>query len=441
MLARRSIQKLIDGASWLSPEQIDRFVRHLNRNNRDSVSAEWELIILAALAPLGTVQHEPDLGGAARLDIRFQSPFIVFVADVRVISDDAYERENPVDHLRQELARYATQLSGEGCPGGFNFNVGGSYGNARKPPYKTKLVLPSPHEFRQYIFDESFHEYINAIRREPSQVRHHVINTERACVSMVWAPGTDGMRSITHPPYKVAHDTEHNVIYRALRDKSHQIKSAGNRAPNELAGVILCDGGCDLLRMLSGVGTVSLDQIIQTFLRKSRTVAFVCVVDSYQASWGPGSRAPAFEARFWATERTNALEILCDRMNEMLQNLPNPVRSGANTMNHYEWAKSSDKRLYSDYKRDVSMTGNYVELSLRATIEYLSGRMDRAEYERWVPTDWLHQLRRELEFGNRVAGVSISQHSDRDDDGLVITFGEPDPAMSPFRAPAKKADD
>ena len=65
MLARRSIQRLLDGsAAYLDLPQINRFVTHLNRNNPDSLEAEWELIILAALSSIGIVQHEPNLGGS-----------------------------------------------------------------------------------------------------------------------------------------------------------------------------------------------------------------------------------------------------------------------------------------------------------------------------------------------------------------------------------------
>jgi hypothetical protein len=51
MLARRSVQKMLEeSVTYLSAEQVRRFVTHLNRNNRDSIEAEWELIMLAALA-------------------------------------------------------------------------------------------------------------------------------------------------------------------------------------------------------------------------------------------------------------------------------------------------------------------------------------------------------------------------------------------------------
>jgi len=297
MLARRSIQKLIDGsASYLSPQKTDRLVRHLNRNDRLSVDAEWELIVLAALASIGTVQHEPDLGGTSRLDVRFRSSFMNFVADVTALSDEIVERENRVRHLSQELLKWQGQLSKEGIHGGFQFRVGAIDACVRKGLYKTKLVLPAQQEFRQYVFDQKFDEFISAIRHAPSQVRHHIVNNSRACVSMVFTPGARGQASM-HPPYKVAHDIEHNIVYQALHSKSAQIKRAGARDPDELAGIILCDGGCDLMRGMPTVGGVSLEAIVGAFLRKSHTVTFVCVVDVYQASWGPGSQGPGFEAR------------------------------------------------------------------------------------------------------------------------------------------------
>ena len=84
------------------------------------------------------------------------------------------------------------------------------------------------------------------------------------------------------------------------------------------------------------------------------------------------------------------------------------------------------------------MSGHHIEISLLATVEYLAGRIDRAEYERWVSPDSLQHLRRNIDLGNRFLEMSISPHRDRDDDGLVITFGEPDPAMSPFHSPPRK---
>ena len=92
------------------------------------------------------------------------------------------------------------------------------------------------------------------------------------------------------------------------------------------------------------------------------------------------------------------------------------------------------QRLYSDYMGDTSMGGNAVKISLRATMDYLAGRIDRTEYERVVPPEWLTYLRQRIERGVRIRDVSISRNDDRDDDSLVIAFGDADPATSPFRA-------
>src|SRR5258708_2868788 len=126
MLARRSIQKLLDQSiGYVSPDQLVRFVAHLNRHNPDSVEAEWELIILAALASLGNVEHEPDLGGSSILDVRFRSPLGMFIADVRAVSDEQYHRENPVHEFSNEISKLAEKLRNEGIQAGFDYRVNG----------------------------------------------------------------------------------------------------------------------------------------------------------------------------------------------------------------------------------------------------------------------------------------------------------------------------
>jgi hypothetical protein len=72
------------------------------------------------------------------------------------------------------------------------------------------------------------------------------------------------------------------------------------------------------------------------------------------------------------------------------------------------------------------MSRRQVELPFRAAIEYLAGRIEQAEFEHWASTDSLQQLRQNLELGNRIVEVSIASRPDRDDDGLVMAFGDPD---------------
>jgi hypothetical protein len=338
MLARRSIQKLLTDSTYLSATQIERFVLHLNRRNRDAIEAEWELIVLAALASIGHVEHEPDLGGSKRLDIRFRSDALKFIADVTSISDELCHRENPVEALSAAMFKETEKLHRAGIEGGLDFRVSAIAPRFADGVYKTKLLLPHPHEFKSIIFDTAFRRFVAAIRQQPRKIHHHTVNTARASVSIVFNPGSPGTRYFSCPSYNLAHDVTHNVVHNALEDKSNQIKRAGQRERGEVVGVFLCDGGCWMLRQQSSVGIVSLEQVIRTFLRGNSTVDFVCVVHVFQSLAVFSSPPPKFVARVWSTRYLSVAPTLEDALNRALQLLPAPVNSAVNTLNHFVWA-------------------------------------------------------------------------------------------------------
>lgn len=438
MLSRRSIQNLLDESGhYLTRSQCESFGVKLNRANRDALEAEWELIVLAALNRAGEVEHEPNLGGSTRLDVRFRSPDVRFVADVRTVSDETYDRENPIHELGRELSRFAEKLHEEGIEGGFDFRVNGVNATPSKGEYKTRLIIPDTQKFRHFIFDDCFADFLASIRRQPGQAHHHNVNTLEASVSIVFNPGTLGMRHYTYPSYNLPHDAMRNVVYGALERKSKQIKRAGNREPGEYAGIILCDGACAQLRFVASFGTVSLDQIMATFLRGSQTVDFVCVVDVREEdSLWSSSGMLQFQARVWSRHPAAFDQALEDLFNEALQKLAKPVRTAINTVSHFEWAAGCNQHLYATYKRDTWMKCDSVEISLRAAVNYLAGRIDRTEFERAVHPDWLADMRRRLDRGSGVADVSIASAVGEDDDGLVITFREHDAANASFRTPS-----
>jgi hypothetical protein len=440
MLARRSVQRLLYGsAAYLNESQRLALAARLNRNNRDTIEAEWELALLASLASVGEVEHEPDLGGRARLDVRFRSPNLRFVADVRAVSDEEYHRVNPIHQLAREFSRLDAKLRSEGIQGGFDFRVNGVRAAPRKGRYKTRLILPPTHDFRRVIFDARFAQFLSAIRQAPGQVHRHAIDTAEASVSIVFNPGGNGMRSYSYPPYNVAHDARRNVVYRALEDKSKQIKRAGPRDSGELAGVIICDGGCGLVHSLVSGGTVSLDGIVNTFLCASGTVDFVCIVDvRKQISLWRSADQLLFNVRVWSTRHTDSVKPLEDVFKRAVQVLPRPIRTAVNTLNHLNWAAGSDRRLYSTYSGSGTMTEDSIEISLRAAMDYLTGRIDRAEFEHVVSPDWLGYLRRCLDNGRGISDVSIFPRSAEDDDGLIIRLKAHDAAAAPFRTTAPK---
>jgi hypothetical protein len=436
MLARRSIQKIVnDCSTFLPPPKLENLVKRLDTSNRDALEAEWELIVLTALASIGRVEHEADLGGSSRLDVRFESvPLGRFVADIRTVSDEGYDRKNPVHEFSTELSRVSEILRSSGVQGGFYYRVNGVSASVRSGQYKTKLKLPFTFDFKPVIFHTpKFKAFLAAVRAEPSQDHTVDINNEEVSVSITFSARFAGVQYGSYLSFNQAHDVVHNVVWRALKEKSTQIKRAGLRATGELAGVILCDGGCGLLRALPNPHTLTLADVISRFLRKSSTVDFVCVLDIPDSAAYGQTRLPSIEARTWTKRDEGWVQRLSIAFNAALRTLPAPQLSPVNTLNHFKWAKNS-RQLWGKHANSA-MTDDSLEISLRAVMEYLAGRMERSAFERIVHPDWIAQLKNRLEQGRSVDDVSVKKGIGEDDDRLVIRFGEHDPAISHFRVP------
>lgn len=64
-----------EASGFLSEEQVQCLVNRLNTSSEDALAADWELIVLSALSYVGTVQHEPDLGGTRKVNFRQKELF------------------------------------------------------------------------------------------------------------------------------------------------------------------------------------------------------------------------------------------------------------------------------------------------------------------------------------------------------------------------------
>ena len=143
IFSRRDVQSALDGlVPYLTPEQGDAVVRRLNGNAAESIAAEWEVVVLAAFARCGRVTHEKSFGGATRPDLHFEvSPpnQLVFVADVRTVSDANTNKENPYEEFYQAIRRVLVKKghSSAGIDVRVESEPLGEYGNR-----KMKLLLP-----------------------------------------------------------------------------------------------------------------------------------------------------------------------------------------------------------------------------------------------------------------------------------------------------------
>ena len=194
-----------------------------------------------------------------------------------------------------------------------------------------------------------------------------------------------------------------------------------------------------MVRALPNAHTLTLGDVISRFLRKSSTVDFVCVLDIPDSAAYGQTRLPSVEARTWTKRDEDWAQRLSTAFNATLRTLPAPQLSPANTLNHFKWAKNN-RHLWGKHA-DSAMTHDSLEISLRAVMEYLAGRLERNAFERIVHPDWVAQLKKRLEQGRSVDDVSVKQGIGEDDDRLVIRFGEHDPAISHFRVPRSRTSD
>jgi len=225
-----------------------------------------------AFSQLGVVRYEPDdLGGHKRPDIHFfatgsKDPLI---ADVLSVSDKGLDQANPFDLLLEQLKQQFSPLRRRGVVGHLSLNVGATSDRVYKGSEPTTLRLPNPGRFKDVIFARTFKQFLNEVSNHPNSVHTFVIKNADVDVSIQFTPQQAGM-SGSHPSYTAAHSLTRNPVLNALREKAGHLKHCGFSGPS---GIILCDGGCQLLRTkMENWSAYTLKEIISEFFRKHRSV-------------------------------------------------------------------------------------------------------------------------------------------------------------------------
>jgi hypothetical protein len=116
--------------------------------------------------------------------------------------------------------------------------------------------------------------------------------------------------------------------------------------------------------------------------------------------------------------------------------LPPPARTAVNAKNHLEWLlRAGVPNHGNSFEGGHMSTDRTFKVSLRIIQELLGGRKDVKSFE------VMHGLRRNpflrnLDEGRLITKIEVEKGTPaEDDDWLIFTFGEPDPAMSPYRPP------
>jgi hypothetical protein len=434
IFTRRDIQRSIEIlAGTLPAKEVSGLVDRLNRHTRESLAAEWETVVLAALSTVGRLDYEPETGGSTHLDVLFRRPDVEFLADVRTVSDINVQDRNPAELLWEEVDRAARRLGLTGA--GLTLEIGDRADRTRR------LLLPPKGELPSFV-RENVKPFLQQVAAHPEADR--ALRVCQADVHLV-------LRYDSKEPqysrgqwidYTAPSSPDRNPLFNALKAKAHQLRSSGWRG---LRGIVVCDGDCAALRDPTFFGgTCWCKEIVAEFFKHHpRTVSFVAVLEVFSRyrPFPPQSETGINPKLFWNPRQDRAplpaveaaFRTACDR-------LPKPARTPANAL---EWLKGKDVDTGTSFYGGFSMKGSdEIRISARGLIELLAGRIDQKRFledHGFLPTKARPQampfFQQKLAEKKMLQSVSLERCECEDDDWVVLRFGGPDAAVGPFWPP------
>ena len=431
LFARRHLQRILnENAAFLAPKQLATVCKLLNSVRDEYLSTEWEQVILNAASKFGTVKHEPVLAGDRAPDLWFKAAdeSFEFVADVTTASDRGLHKLNPVDALDEEFWRH--QRKAKLFTGGFDCQVD-AYPNSvyRGSGERVRLKLPSRRDFENKIFNAEFHGFLRQVKAQPEKIHRFDAVGPDVGVHFTYDPAKRGSGGGGYPAFTAANVIDQNPVYNALKAKGDQLKAAGHLG---ITGIFLCDGGCQILRSaITHWASFTVEEIIRYFLRQFASVSFVTTLvvrETHCSTWHDRKRS--VEAKLYLNPRLKIdSTALAQTIAKMHASLPLPQCTPENAI--YELRSTNG--MCGRHMGEIQMGGN-IKMSARLLLELLAGTKTiqefEADYTLQPGQNPFHQM---LAQGRLISKVTVEHHPEQDDDMVTLEFGEPDPAVSPFR--------
>ena len=165
IFSRRIVQRLLDeNRAFLAESIVSDHVRRLNAQDESSIAAEWEIALLNAFSKIGKIDYQTEITGSARPDVSFRSEMTMpFVAEITTVSDENYNKENPVDYFYAHLADFFRRrgLSMKGITVEVDSEELGQYGDKR-----VRLKLPPKKDVPSFVKKNSTLSFVVVITPE-----------------------------------------------------------------------------------------------------------------------------------------------------------------------------------------------------------------------------------------------------------------------------------
>jgi len=442
---RRFIQQMLNHCStFLSREQLEVFVEQLNQENKKSLETQWELAVLYTLSSSGIIEHETDY--KKRPDVRWIARDLSceFIADVRTVSDEGYEKENPREFYREELVRQVEKFGGLD-PSFFRDEPSHKMEGEIFSNRRVKLLYPPVNEYKR-LFNRDFLNFLKKIKdNKPEHDSIRLTGEDFDVTIAYWKQKGSTRIGGGNISYTTPYSLERNPIYRALEKKYDQLKKADYQG---IKGIILTDGNCHALstRFKGYTGeTYTDEQIIWGFLKDTKSISFIVTIFAKreQVALVPFSRpfSEPLQIKAKLFENANAdfpLQASCRRaLLEIPVYFPETKLDAYNAARHLRkgW-DSLEKGWYEGTRIETSNTMNKIFFSSRSLAELLAQRITP---EKFCQINNLNTPKGNffdlwLKQGMGISSISFDKNPDGDDDTVVITY-EPDFAMKKFEVP------
>ena len=441
IFSRRRLQAMLnDLAPILDPSKAQELVSRLeSTDTKNALGAEMELAVTWAFSKEHEIEVEPgDFGGRNRLDLVCPNMFSngPCVIEVTAVSDDGFSDRSSMrrvaEKLKHEANRTKRRAGNHLC---FEFGEQSGYKNGRF--------------FRRRRVTSSY---------EPSE---SVLNELSSWVSQEWPPKTplhlvDEHIDVTatyhetvHPESQVisrmptvVYDPKKNPVFSALANKKRQMRTLQDGV---IRCIILADAGCRMLRNKSTVdhahGELSRREVVFDFLdgqRSGKQIDIVCVLSPRR--FGGVFGHPYREELKWELEVYTHQNDLADEAGAnfaTLAKLPTPTFEGyqARSLHRQGSFSPTSNSWYLGACMTQSDEKLEVRMSARLLQDYLSGRVDKKQYEFELMGEELNPFERALEMGYTISNVVFDCGGiDEDDDHVVVSF-KLDPAAGDLTTP------
>lgn len=436
IFSRRTIQRLInEDAEFLAKDLLRHYVDELNRASEDSLKVEWELALLNAFNKVGKVatlfrRDSDKLQTASSLHVLSKN--LTLSIGITVISDRVLEEENPVEALQDSLMKIVT---GRGLrANSFSLKVGATHPRTYSREQPFRLSLPPESKFVEVVFNDKFNEFLDRIIQHPQESHTHWVIDVNVDILITYDP-QERYASANYPSYKRITSLLQNEIYKALEEVVMNYPEGAGRPLT----IILCDGGSEFFRSRSNWDSYSINDVIRSFQKNFPDINVLTLY--VEQHFGYQSYREIVGQLYKASFSRETDYELAELLNKIGTLLPEAQRSAINALH---FLKSRNPHEGSSFIGGFTVSDKEIKISARTLLELLAGEISQDEFfkaHHFVHTEGelyppFNPFFRHLKAGRLIAATTIEvSEKEEDDDWIIIRFGNPDPAVSPFTVP------